>query len=334
MELSHFGRGAFAIAMLGTATACTVQSGTNASPAALVPATTRTTPHVGSWISPEAKRAKELLYVADPTGDPSSNGHIDIFEMHGLKYDPVGRIADPDDPNGMTTDAAGNLYVTDIGVATEGPAPGAIKIYPKGSTTYSRLIVPADWVPFDIAVAPSGTMYVANIAPVAYFNPGSVSVYPPNADVPSRVLMLPNFQVDGIARHDRTSSIYISYQTNGGNGAIAEFKHARGKANDFGVSFSEPWGLVEDGNDNLLAAEGSGSIDVYSEATKQLVTRIAVPNGAMWEAFDQKRTRLFVSNFEQVEILSYPAGKLVGAVYDGWNKANYPTGVAVWPPPQ
>ncbi len=41
----------------------------------------------------------------------------------------------PDDPNGMTTDKAGNLYVTDIGVATEGPAAGRIKIYPKGSTS-------------------------------------------------------------------------------------------------------------------------------------------------------------------------------------------------------
>ncbi|HET6275088.1 MAG TPA: hypothetical protein VFE16_04020 [Candidatus Cybelea sp.] len=333
MELSHFSRGALAVTMLCSAAACSGQPETSESPA-LVPATARAVPRVRSWIAPEAKRAKELLYVADPTGDPSSYGHIDIFEMHGRKYDPVGTIADTDDPNGMTTDAAGNLYVTDIGVATEGPAPGAIKVYPKGSTSYSRLIVPTDWVPFDIAVAPNGTMYVANIAPVAYFNPGSVSVYPPNASVPSRVLTLQNFQVDGITRHDRTSSIFISYQTNGGNGALAEFKHAHGKAIDLGVSFSEPWGLVEDGSNHLLAAEGSGTINVYSEATKQLVTQIAVPNGAMWEALNQKRTRLFVSNFEQVEILDYPGGKVIGSVNEGWNKANYPTGVALWPPPQ
>ncbi len=309
-------------------------SNATASTGALVPASANAGGHFRSWISPEAKRAKELLYVADPTGSPSFSGHIDIFEMHGVTSSYVGSILDTEDPNGMTTDAAGNLYVTDLGVATEGPGIGDIKVYPKGSTSYSRLIVPADWVPFDIAVGRDGTMDVANIAPVGYFNPGSVSVYPPGASQPKRVLQLNNFQVDGITRHAQTSTIYISYQTNSGNGRIAEFKRARGEAVDLGVSFPEPWGLLEDGNDNLLAAVGSGTIDVYSEATKQLVSQIAVPNGAMWEAFNRKRTHLFVSNFDQVEILSYPAGRVIGTVNHDYSKSNYPTGVAVWPPPQ
>jgi sugar lactone lactonase YvrE len=332
MELSHFGRYALTLTILAASAGCNGQSGSNA-PSALVPSTTTAARHVASWISPEAKRAKELLYVADPTQNPSSSGHIDIFEMHGATANYVGSILDPEDPNGMTTDKEGNLYVTDLGVATEGPAAGDIKVYPKGSTSYSRLIVPGDWVPFDIAVNPNGTLYVANIAPVGYFNPGSVSVFPPNASQPSRVLTLKNFQVDGITRHDQTSTVYISFQANGGDGEIAEFKHARGKAINLGVSFPEPWGLLEDGNDNLLAAVGSGSINVYSEATKQLVQQISVPNGAMWEAFNQKRTHLFVSNFEQVEILNYPAGQVIGTVNHNYSTSNYPTGVAVWPPP-
>lgn len=332
MELWHLERHALVIILIAASAGCGSHSATT-TPAAFVPSATRTMQHQSSWISPRAKRAKELLYVADPTQSPSTGGHIDIFEMQGTTANYAGSILDPDDPNGMTTDAAGNLYVTDIGVAQEGPAPGEIKVYPKGSTSYSRLIVPADWVPFDIAVTPKGTMYVANIAPVAYFNPGSVSVYPPGADQPSRVLNLSNFQVDGITRHNQTSTIYISYQTNSGNGAIAEFKHARGKARDLGVSYSEPWGIVEDGHDNLLAAVGSGAVNVYSEATKKLVQQITVPNGAMFEAFNKKRTRLFVSNFQQVEILSYPGGQVIGNVNHGYSTANYPTGVAVWPPP-
>jgi hypothetical protein len=59
-----------------------------------------------------------------------------------------------------------------------------------------------------------------------------------------------------------------------------------------------------------------------------------VPNGASWLAFNQRRSRLFVSNFDQVEILSYPAGALLGTIQQpGWGQAAYPTGVAFWPPP-
>jgi len=78
----------------------------------------------------------------------------------------------------MTTDAAGNLYVADLVRRDGRPGSGDIKVYPKGSTKYSRYIVPTKWVPYDIAVGSDGTMYVANIAPFASFSPGSVSIYP------------------------------------------------------------------------------------------------------------------------------------------------------------
>jgi DNA-binding beta-propeller fold protein YncE len=301
--------------------------------ASIVPASSAGVQRSASWMSPEAKSAKALLYVGDPTGSPSYSGVIDILSINGLKYKLVGQIQDDDMPEGMTTDAAGNLYVTDLGVATEGPAPGDIKVYPKVATMYSRYIVPAHWVPNDIAVGRDGTMYVANIAPFAKFSPGSVSIYPPAASLPSRVLRLHNFQVDGITLHAQTQTIYISYQANSGNGDIAEFKDARGKAIDLGVNYPEPWGILEDGSNNLVALDGAGTVEVYSEATGKLVQQIPVPNGAAWETFNQKRSELFVSNFDEVEILSYPAGKMIGSINEGWSKSNYPTGLAYWPPP-
>ena len=289
--------------------------------------------HSGGWMSPEVKSAKALLYVGDPTGSPSYSGVIDILSLHGLQYKLVGQIQDDAMPEGMTTDAAGNLYVADLGVATEGPATGDIKVYPKGSTKYSRYIVPTKWVPYDIAVGSDGTMYVANIAPFASFSPGSVSIYPLGASQPSRVLHLHNFQVDGITLHAQSNAIYVSYQTESSSGNIAEFKNARGKAIYFGASYPEPWAILEDGRNNLLALDGSGTVEVYSEATGKLVQQIPVPNGAAWEAFNHKRSELFVSNFEQVEVLSYPAGKVLGSINEGWSTSNYPTGVAYWPPP-
>jgi sugar lactone lactonase YvrE len=319
---------------LVTAAGCGGQYGPSTATANGMPPAESAARRFHSWISPEVKHARNLLYVADPTGEPSYTGVIDIITVNGLKYKLLGQIQDDDDPDGMTTDAYGNLYVTDEGVATEGPAPGEIKVYPKGSTSYSRLIQPANWIPFDIAVSPNGTMYVANIAPLGYFNPGSVSIYPPQASQPSRVLRLPNFQVYGITRHNNTSTIYISYAPEGSEGRIAEFVHARGKAIQLGVSYSDPWGILEDGNDNLLACDGSGTIEVYAEATGKLVQQISVPSGCMWLAFNQQRTRLYVSNFDQVEILSYPGGAALGTINEAWSTQNYPTGVAYWPPPQ
>jgi sugar lactone lactonase YvrE len=166
----------------------------------------------------------------------------------------------------MTTDAAGNLYVTDIG-GDRRTGRGDIKVFPKGSTEYSRLIVPADWVPFDIAVGHDGTLYVANIAPIGYFNPGP------------------------------SNTIYVSYNGTGGS--------------------------------------GDGTINVYAESDGRLVQQISVPNGAMFEAFNKSRGKLFVSDFSKVEIYSYPGGSLIGSVNkSGWGRYNYPTGVAYWPPPQ
>ncbi len=314
-----------------TAAGCTGISATRGALAALPQTHARV---VKSWISPEAATAKQLLYAGDPTGDPSYSGVIDIFSLHGLKYTLVGQIQDDSAPDGMTTDASGDLYVTDMGVATEGPAVCDIKVYPKGSTQYSRFIVPGKWIPFDVAVDGGGTMYVSNIAPIGSFSPGSVSIFPPSASQPSRTLRLKNFQVYGITLHARTKTIYISYYADGSQGRIAEFKNARGKAIDFGITFAEPWGLLEDGSGNLLAADGAGTIEVYSEASHQLLRQIGVPNGAEWMAFDAARTRLYVSNFQQIEVLRYPGGKVIGTITQpGWGKTNYPTGLALWPPP-
>lgn len=291
---------------------------------------------IGSWMSPEAKRAKALLYVGDPTGSPSYSGVIDVFALRGLKYKLVGQIQDDNYPDGMTTDAAGNLYVTDMGVATEGPAVGDIKVYPKGETHYIRFIVPASWIPFDIAVGKDGTLYVANIARLAYFSPGSVSIYPPLASQPSRVLRFPNFQVYGIALHRHTNTFYVSYASKGSSGEINEFVHARGRPKNLGVTFDSPWGMLEDGSDNLLACSGGGTVNVYAESTGKLMQQISVSGGAMWEAFNRNRTELFVTNFQDVQIFSYPAGKLIGTIdQPGWGgRSEYPTGLAFWPPPK
>ena len=56
------------------------------------------------------------------------------------------------------------------------------------------------------------------------------------------------------------------------------------------MSYPEPWAILEDASNNLLALDGSGTVEVYSEVSGKLVQQISVPNGAAWEAFNQKRS--------------------------------------------
>jgi hypothetical protein len=64
--------------------------------------------HRKSWISPEARRAHRLLYVSDDGTDD-----IDIFTMPGLAL--KGQLTGFSEPQGMCTDASGNIWVTNTG---------------------------------------------------------------------------------------------------------------------------------------------------------------------------------------------------------------------------
>jgi NHL repeat len=64
--------------------------------------------HRKSWISPDARRAPRLLFVSD-----DGTNDIDILTMPGLAL--KGQLTGFSEPQGMCTDASGNIWVTNTG---------------------------------------------------------------------------------------------------------------------------------------------------------------------------------------------------------------------------
>ncbi len=285
-----------------------------------------------SWMSPQAKSARQLLYVAN-----GSTGNVDVFSVtkHGTAR--VGRIGGFQSPQGIAVDAAGTLYVVNDYIPQEGPVGGEVDVFPKGATNPSIIIGDYPWVPFSVGFDKKGNIYVANIAPITQFSPGSVTVYDKAGKGPIRTLKGAGLgEVYGIAVDQHTSDVYVSYTQNlGSGGRIATFSGGRGKAQDLGVSYGTPWGLIQDGSGNLLASDGNGPIHLYPQAGGSQIGAINVPGAPLFATFSSDRSLLYVSNFNNhdVELFRYSDGTMVGSLTDSqWGPNEWPTGVAYWPP--
>jgi hypothetical protein len=137
-----------------------------------------------SWIAPDIKKKKKLLYVSDAGVEwHEKHGRIDIFSVPG--YSMVGQITKGvDGPDGLTVDKKGNLYVGNGFNRT-------ITVYKPGSTGPS-LTLTQSYSPRDVAVASNGYVYVSD----AY---GGVDVYPPGATSPSSRLSNPALNDAGVS---------------------------------------------------------------------------------------------------------------------------------------
>ncbi|MBV9233676.1 MAG: hypothetical protein JO030_06510 [Candidatus Eremiobacteraeota bacterium] len=304
----------------GTATLPGAPTSTNA--------TSATTSHAPSA---PLRHAAAVVYVG------SEAGTIDTFTLVRGKYRQTRQIVDSNGPQGLHTDSLANLYVADEGIGTEGPGVGDIAVYPKGASQPSRLIVPGYNVSDVIAVKNGQHLYATNYGPDGQFGPGSLSFYGPSGSSPLRTATIPqSFQAISLVRDSSSKDVFVSYSDPSGNGHIARFRHGRGKPHDLPVSFGTPWGIAEDGSGNLLVADGSGPIHIYSQAGHAIGT-IDVPGTALRMAFNANHTLLYVTNFGNfdVEIFTYPAAKMVATIHASeWNSKAWTDGIAVWPPAQ
>lgn len=120
--------------------------------------------HGKSWISPRMAGAPRLLFISD-----DSTNDVDIFTMPALML--VGTITGFSEPQGLCSDARGNIWVTDEGSQT-------IDLLTRGGHIINVLTDP-DGYPVGCAVDPAtGNLAVTNIYNFYLSGPGETLVYP------------------------------------------------------------------------------------------------------------------------------------------------------------
>jgi hypothetical protein len=117
-----------------------------------------------SWMSPEAKTAKDLLYVSD-----SSTYDVYVFTYPKLKL--VGTLTNQNNPAGLCTDSSGDVYITQL------YGGGHIVEYAHGGTTQLKSLSDSSYEPGACSVDPTnGNLAVANIVS-DYFGEGSLMLF-------------------------------------------------------------------------------------------------------------------------------------------------------------
>src|SRR5580704_17653199 len=140
-----------ALAAAGCAGGATTPGASGALPAGVPRGVPHPAHRGGGWLSPAAKSAKHLIYVAD-----FLNNDIEIYPTTGSNPSPIGQMTDGiSGPEGCYVDRHGNLFVTNVSNAS-------VTMYPHGSTTY-KLLYTGFVYPTNVVVGRNGMVYVVDL---------------------------------------------------------------------------------------------------------------------------------------------------------------------------
>lgn len=289
-------------------------------------------PRSGGWISRRAS-GQHLIYLSESGNGSSDTGAIEIYPAHGQTQSPIGSITNGIAiPQGIATDATGNLYVANSGANT-------VTVYPPGSTAPSTTYTSGVGTPYDVTVGKDGTVYVAN----AFGTPsgqGTVTEYPAGSTYPS--LTITNSGQNAVATAlDPSNNLYVAwYSFYTGGVEVDEYAPGSTSGTNLGLDLPAPsfpvYSLAFDHHGNLVLWYE----DLYHQ-TKYLATfppgatepSTTVPGGSFLSivtgiAFPKSHKSIYIAavNVNEGDELTYPRGLPLDVI-----GLNFATGVALSP---
>jgi len=144
---------------------------------------------------------KPLIFVSD-----AANGVVDIYPQAGKNQKKVGQITRLAEPQGITSDTSGNLFVANTNGSN-------VLVYAPPYTKATLTITDTGEFPADVAVSTAGVVAVTNIcsAPGCEASTGSVSFYAKGSTTACATVSdaTYNFARVTFAAFDKTGNLYI-----------------------------------------------------------------------------------------------------------------------------
>jgi sugar lactone lactonase YvrE len=230
---------------------------------------------------PFSARADFTVYVTDVDGNF-------LMTVNSAGVDSV-LSSSFNDPQGVVSDASGNLYVANYGNGTVSlvTSAGVVSTYASGFNN-----------PSGLAFDKNDNLYVTNTGngTVSKVTPGKV-ITTFASGFSFQVYRGTTLDAQGLA-FDGNGNLYVA---NSGNGTISEVTPA-GVVSTFASGFSVPTGLAFDGDGNLyVASYNSGTVSVVTPAggVSIFASGFSLPTGL---AFDGSGN-LYVANFNGGEVI-------------------------------
>jgi hypothetical protein len=234
-------------------------------------------------------------------------------------------------PGQIAVDAAGNLYVPNLGKYAN---TANLAVYAPGASAPTATYTASLTFPVAAAVDSHGNMFVANECNASCQGPGNILEFVPGNPTPVATLADPSFRfIMGLAVNAR-DDLYVSYFT-GQGGAIAAFRGTSPKPHFLNLDVSSPSGMAFDAKGNLLVAdpsyEGYGVVKVFHLGIRRPVRVIAQMGTLVALAFNADQSLLYTGDPANnvVEAYTYPKIALTQLISSGMER---PVGIAVFPP--